>query len=92
MKLTRVLLVLPLIAQASCTQYPELEGTVAPELENAAYPDLLPLEPILAQAGKSGVDPVQAQAGLGGRLAGFNTAPSEILRRCTGARNWLHRD
>lgn len=78
MKLTRVLHLLPLIALAACTQFPELEGTVAPELEKAAYPDLLPLEPILAQAVKSGVDPVQAEAGLEGRLAGLRARADRL--------------
>ncbi|NNE52921.1 MAG: hypothetical protein HKN30_11035 [Sulfitobacter sp.] len=61
----------PLLALilAACTQFPELENTVRPEVQEASYPELIPLEPILATVEASPVDPVQTEAALETRLA-----------------------
>jgi len=54
---------------AGCTQFPELDRTLTPELEQSAYPDLVPLDPLLARAEQTGVEPVQATAAIDGRVA-----------------------
>jgi hypothetical protein len=36
------------LALAGCTQFPELDRTITPEVEAADYPALIPLEPVLA--------------------------------------------
>lgn len=56
------------LSLAGCTQFPELEGTVAPEVQKASYPDLVPLEPILANLEPGGTDPAATSAGIEGRL------------------------
>lgn len=42
--------VLTLCLPAACTQFPALDGSVTPELRDAAYPDIVPLGSLLAQA------------------------------------------
>jgi hypothetical protein len=64
----RLILVLPFCALIGCTQFPQLDGTVAHDVEHAPYPELLPLEPILAKANTSAVNPAQEEASLQGRL------------------------
>lgn len=70
---------LPALALIGCTQFPELDGTVRPELENAPYPELVPLEPILASAQSIQVDPVQTESSLTARLAGLR-ARADVMR------------
>jgi len=38
------------VALAACTDIPELNGTLPPELETAEFPKLVPVEPLLARA------------------------------------------
>ena len=54
---------------AACTQFPELDRTVSPELAASAYPALVPLEPVLAQAAAGRVDARATQASLEARVA-----------------------
>ncbi|APE42982.1 hypothetical protein BOO69_05770 [Sulfitobacter alexandrii] len=54
---------------AACTQFPELDRTVSPELAASEYPDLVPLEPVLAQATAGRVDAGATQAQLEARVA-----------------------
>lgn len=63
--------ILPTLALclSACTQFPELDRTVAPAQESAAYPALVPVEPLLAAATEGRVDPDQTEADLQGRLA-----------------------
>lgn len=65
----RFLVLISLFSSAACTQLPELDGIVEPHIETAPYPDLLPLEPILAAASGSSLDPVREQNNLQARLA-----------------------
>jgi hypothetical protein len=53
----------------ACTQFPELDRTVTPDLEAAEYPALVPVEPLLAKATTGRVDPIQTEAALQGRLS-----------------------
>ncbi len=57
------------LALTACTQFPELDSTITPELEAAEYPDLVPVEPLLAQARAGRVDPQQTEAALLGRVS-----------------------
>ena len=56
---------------AACTQFPELDHTQSTHLENADYPALVPLDPLLARASAPGPDPAETQADLAARLAGL---------------------
>ena len=67
--LSRFLLPLAALTLAACTQFPELEHTQTAALDAAAYPDLVPVEPILAQVDAPHTDPVQTQAGMEARLS-----------------------
>ncbi|QUJ75211.1 hypothetical protein KDD17_09260 [Sulfitobacter albidus] len=53
----------------ACTTFPQLDHTVTPALEEAAYPALVPLAPIVAQATTPGVVPAQANAALDARIS-----------------------
>ena len=46
----RALVLLPLLAVAACTQFPELDATATPGVAETPYPDLLPLERLQARA------------------------------------------
>ncbi|MEM6305765.1 MAG: hypothetical protein AAF744_13690 [Pseudomonadota bacterium] len=65
------LLFVPLLALglSSCTQFPELDRTITPELEAADFPDLVPVEPLLAQATAGQVNAEATEAALIGRVA-----------------------
>lgn len=71
MKIRNSLFSLPLalLALSACTQFPALDHTLTPQLENADYPALEPLDPLLAAATVGRVDPVQTENALIGRLA-----------------------
>ncbi|MGC1495067.1 MAG: hypothetical protein WA790_04605 [Sulfitobacter sp.] len=60
---------LALLALSACTQFPALDRTLTPQLENADYPTLEPIEPLLASAHAGRVDPVQTENALNGRIA-----------------------
>lgn len=57
-----------LLLVSACTQFPELEGTVRPDVENASFPELVRLEPLLAQGNDTTVDPIRQEADLQGRV------------------------
>ena len=63
---------------ASCTQFPELDRTITPELEAAPYPDLVPIEPLLAKATAGRIDPVRTEAELSGRAAQLDARARRI--------------
>lgn len=54
---------------AACTQFPDLDRTISPEVASADYPALVPLEPLLAAAIVGRVDAGQTQAELEARVA-----------------------
>lgn len=56
---------------AACTQFPDLDSTRTAEIDAADYPDLVPLEPLLAQSTAPATDPVATEAALSSRLAGL---------------------
>lgn len=60
---------LAVLTLGACTQFPQLDRTITPELERAEYPTLVPVEPLLARATTGRVDPVQTEAALLGRLS-----------------------
>tara|TARA_R110002094_G_scaffold1589_3_gene6922 strand:+ start:1942 stop:2238 length:297 start_codon:yes stop_codon:yes gene_type:complete len=63
----------PVLALIGCTQFPDLDGTVRPEVKDTPYPELVPLEPILAAADTISIDPDQTEATLTRRLSGLRT-------------------
>lgn len=65
MRLAPILLAVLL---AACTEFPALEGTIDPSLANAPYPSLVPLGPVLAQAGASDRGAALVEQALSPRL------------------------
>ena len=53
----------------ACIDIPEVDGTVLPEFEDAPYPDLVPLDPLLARAIPLGVDTEETTLTLEARVA-----------------------
>ena len=47
---------------AGCTQFPELDRTITPVFETAPYPDIVPIDPLLAQATPGRIAPVQTES------------------------------
>ena len=39
-----------MLLAVACTRFPELEATISPEVQATPYPNLVPVEPILAAA------------------------------------------
>lgn len=70
-----------LFVLTACTEFPALEGTIAPAQANAPYPDLVPLAPLIAQAnaGSAAQDSAQnAQAALDPRLAALRARAARL--------------
>jgi hypothetical protein len=63
------LVALSLPALAACAQFPELDHTQTTRLENADYPALIPIEPILARADAPRPDLTREESVLNARLA-----------------------
>ncbi len=69
---------LALCALTACTQFPELDQTVSPDLENADFPALIPLDPILAGTRTATRDNTQTQAMLEARVANLRARAARI--------------
>lgn len=69
---------LALCALTACTQFPQLDETVTPDLENADFPALVPLEPILANTRTAQRDNTQTQAVLEARVASLRARAARI--------------
>ena len=55
-------------ALTACTGFPALNGTISPALEKADFPDLVPVEPLLARAEEVQITD-QTEAGIAARVA-----------------------
>ena len=64
---------------ASCATFPELDSPSSAAAKNADFPALVPLDPLLAEIGRTGVDPQDTVRTLEGRLARLS-ARAERLR------------
>lgn len=69
------------LALAGCTQFPELDGVVAPDVANADFPALLPLEPLLASAAPVVADPVATTTNLQSRVSALRARATALQRR-----------
>ncbi len=57
-----------LIFSSACTQFPQLDHTITPDLAHSDYPSLLPIGPLLAAAKTPSTEPVQAAAIIDARV------------------------
>lgn len=80
-----VLLVSGAALTGGCAQFPALGHTVTPAMEAAPYPDLVPIEPLLAQAEAGAVDPARVESSLSGRAAGLQARAQRIEGATAGA-------
>ncbi len=69
------------LALTACTQFPELDGTVAPDVENADFPALVPLEPLLAANAPVIANPEQTTQTLEARVAALRARAGALQRR-----------
>lgn len=69
------------LALAGCTQFPDLDGTVAPDLEQADFPDFLPTDQLRAGAATSATDPGKTTAALDARIAALRSRAAALQRR-----------
>ncbi|UOA31317.1 hypothetical protein DSM110093_01081 [Sulfitobacter sp. DSM 110093] len=63
---------------AGCTQFPALDRTITPELDAAPFPDIVPIDPLLAQASAGRIDPARTEAELSGRAAQLDARAGRI--------------
>ncbi len=80
MKHARILAALAasLALTGACTQVPALDQTITPALAAADYPALVPLDPILAAAQNSAVEPVQATSAIDARVAALKARAARL--------------
>lgn len=69
------------LALTACTQFPELDGAVTPDLKNADFPALVPLDPLRAQATAVVGDPVETTNRLENRVAALRARAAALQRR-----------
>lgn len=73
MKRSALILMFSAGLATGCTQFPALDRTLTPELQDSDYPALVPLDPLLARAAQTGVEPVQATAAIDARVAALRS-------------------
>ncbi|MEL6463474.1 MAG: hypothetical protein AAFQ58_00780 [Pseudomonadota bacterium] len=78
MRSTAALLCLTLTA---CTQFPELDDTVSPAVQDAAFPALVPLEPLLAGATPVVSDPIATTDALQTRVSALRARARALQQR-----------
>lgn len=78
---------LVLVGLTGCSDFPDLGGAVAPGLERADYPRLVPVEPLLAQVDEVQITP-ETMAGIEGRVARLKARAARLRGRIvdTGTR------
>ena len=66
---------------AACTQFPALDDAVSPEVQDADFPALLPLEPLMAGATPVVGDPAETTQTLERRVAALRARARALQRR-----------
>ena len=67
-----------LMGLTACAEFPQLDGTIAPEHSGADFPDLIPLAPLVAQASVANSTAITASADLSPRLANLNARAARL--------------
>ena len=81
-------LMLPLALLCSgCAQFPELDATIPPSAENAPFPALVPLEPLLAANARVVSDPAATTETLEQRVAALRVRARVLQNRPVIAAN-----
>ncbi len=66
------------LALSACTQFPQLDETIEPPAEAADFPELVPLEPILADLAAAPERMAQTEAGLEARAAALRAKAARL--------------
>lgn len=69
---------LTVLVLAACTQFPQLDETIDPATEAADYPELVPLEPILADAAVAPERHAETEAALSARAAALRSRAAQL--------------
>ena len=64
---------------AACGDFPDLDGSVPPHLENAGFPRLVPVEPLLAAAGEVQITD-ETTAAIEARVARLKARAARLKR------------
>ncbi|KIC46149.1 hypothetical protein RA29_20190 [Tateyamaria sp. ANG-S1] len=70
-----------LFALAACTQFPELDDAVSPDVAGSDFPALLPLEPLLAGTAPIVGDPIQTSESLEARIEALRARARALQQR-----------
>lgn len=73
-----MVLLASLTLTGACTQFPQLDHTVTPELANADYPMLVPLGTVLAATKTSSIEPAQATAAIDARVSALKARAARL--------------
>jgi hypothetical protein len=79
--LRRTLLASLCMLLTACTQFPELDETIAPEVARQPYPTLTPQDDILATANTTDVDEEEVRSELANRGGALNTRAAALSAR-----------
>ena len=77
----RAALFLSCLVLAACSQFPELEGTISPDLAGTDYPALVPIEQLLADSAPVVSDPAATSQSLEERVAALRNRARLLQRR-----------
>ncbi len=66
------------LALTACSQFPELDATVPADGKDVDYPQLVPLEPLLARAETDISDTDQTEATVSARVAALRARASRL--------------
>lgn len=69
-----------ILALSACTQFPELDETIPASIEDAEYPTLVPLDPLLASSIPAGVDQEATTQQLEARAASLRIRADGLRR------------
>lgn len=76
----RVVRLTTILALSACTQFPELDETIPASIEDADYPTLVPLGPLLATSIPAGVDQEATTQQLEARAASLRNRANALQR------------
>ncbi|WP_415402377.1 hypothetical protein [Tateyamaria sp. SN3-11] len=65
----------------ACSQFPELDSVVDPDVANADYPPLVPIEQLLAESEPIVADPADTTQTLEARVAALRARGRALQRR-----------
>ena len=78
MRQSPLVIAICLAALAGCAQFPEADATITPEAEAADFPELVPLEPLLAEIDTQQLDAPATEAALLARVAGLKARAARL--------------